>query len=89
MGPTLIEPSNTEQAEWPDATRDYVHGLEEALLAAQANHDSIAEAERNRIVAMLHDMARESLNGHVLAGAAQIIATRHETKKDCNHDRVS
>jgi hypothetical protein len=29
----LCEPSNAEQADWPDATRDYVHGLEAAIEA--------------------------------------------------------
>lgn len=28
---TVIEPSDSERAEWPDATRAYVEGLEAAL----------------------------------------------------------
>jgi hypothetical protein len=31
----MIEPSNTERAEWPDTTRDYVEGLESKLEAAE------------------------------------------------------
>jgi hypothetical protein len=31
----MIEPSNTERAEWPDTTRDYVEGLEAKLEAAE------------------------------------------------------
>ena len=40
----LVEPSNAEQASWPDATRDYVHGLEAAIQSLTAERDAALAA---------------------------------------------
>lgn len=35
----LVEPSNAEQADWADATRDYVAGIERTLLRLRDERD--------------------------------------------------
>ena len=41
----IVEPSNAEQTDWPDATRNYVHGLETEITRLRA------ELERAKIFA--------------------------------------
>jgi uncharacterized protein YceH (UPF0502 family) len=35
---TLVEPSNDEQSQWPEATENYVRGLEERIEALEAEN---------------------------------------------------
>lgn len=44
MTDDLIEPSNVEQSEWSDATRDYVNGLYDILEAQAAEIARLREA---------------------------------------------
>ncbi len=46
---TLVEPSNDEQSQWPEATENYVRGLEERIEALEAALRSVAKTCREEI----------------------------------------
>lgn len=46
----ILEPSNAEQAEWPDTTRRYVEALRAALDAAEARAVGVTDAAKDVLV---------------------------------------
>lgn len=42
----VVEPSDAERTEWPDATRDYVWELEQALTSLESDHRQLVGLAR-------------------------------------------
>jgi len=58
---TLVEPSNDEQSQWPEATENYVRGLEERIKALEA---ALRRCFKGETQAVRNERVLEAIENH-------------------------
>lgn len=82
----LVEPSDAERSQWPDATNSYVSGLEGAYAALVADNARMVKRERELVKALerIEKCAFVSHGGHWNGGENPILIAR-QALSGANH----